>query len=422
MSEAASTAATPSAAPTDAGPMGFGEFVALIALMVSIVAFAIDAMMPSLPEIGRDLALADPNDRQLVISVFILGLGLSPILFGIAGDLYGRKPAILGGFALFGIGCVLSASAQSFELLLIGRALQGIGAAGPRTLAVSIVRDRFEGRAMARVMSFVMMTFIIVPALAPAVGLGIESLAGWRAVFVIFFAFAALLSLWMLLRLPETHQNLAPPGARRPALRPAIRSIGTVLANRAALGYSIATGLIFSAFLSYLSAAEQILAEGYGLGDGFVVVFGSLALAVGFASLVNAALVMRLGMRRLAGLAFTGVTVWSGIFGLWYALAPPEALAVFLLWAFPSFFCFGILFGNLNALAMQPLGAVAGVGAALVGSIANVLSVPIAIGIARLYDGAPTPIIIAFGAMGVLGGLCALWAGAGRATTPEETP
>lgn len=422
MSEAASTAAAQSAAPTDAGPMGFGEFVALIALMVSIVAFAIDAMMPSLPEIGRDLALADANDRQLVISVFILGLGLSPILFGIAGDLYGRKPAILAGFALFGIGCVLSASAQSFEILLIGRALQGIGAAGPRTLAVSIVRDRFEGRAMARVMSFVMMTFIIVPALAPAVGLGIESLAGWRAVFVIFFAFAAVLSLWMLLRLPETHQNLAPPGARRPALGAAIRSIGTVLANRAALGYSVATGLIFSAFLSYLSAAEQILAEGYGLGDGFVVVFGSLALAVGFASLVNAALVMRLGMRRLAGLAFVGVTVWSGVFGLWYALAPPEGLAVFLLWAFPSFFCFGILFGNLNALAMQPLGAIAGVGAALVGSIANVLSVPIAIWIARLYDGAPTPIIIAFGAMGVLGGLCALWAGAGRAATPEGAP
>lgn len=401
------------------GAMGFGEFVALVALTVSFVALSIDAMMPSLPEIAEDLGVAYPNDRQLVISVFVLGLSLSPLAFGLIADAYGRKPAIFLGLAIYGVGCALSALAWSFDAMLLGRLLQGVGAAAPRTLAVTLVRDRFEGRKMARVMSFVMMTFVLVPALAPAMGLAVESVAGWRSVFLALLALGALVIAWMALRLPET----LPAHARRP-LRwsSARRSILHVLTNRVAMGYAMATGFLFAGFLGWLSAAEQILGEGYGLGDWFALAFGLLSLPIGAASLMNAQLVMRLGSERLCAVALGGALLWSTAFAAAFHWGAVAGLSWFLAWAFPCFFAFGVLFGNVNAMAMRPLGAVAGVGAALVATITSLVAAPIGAAIGRAYDGEPTPIIAGFAVGCALCGAFGLWAATARGALDEDAP
>ncbi|MEL6281284.1 MAG: multidrug effflux MFS transporter [Pseudomonadota bacterium] len=392
------------------GP-GFIEFVGFMALTVSIVALSIDAMLPSLPEIAEELQAPTPNDRQLVVSVFILGMSVSPVLFGLAADAHGRRPAMIAGLWIFAAGCVVSATAASFETMLLGRFLQGVGAAGPRTLAVTVVRDRYEGRAMAQVMSFIMTIFILVPALAPSLGLLVESLSGWRAVFVVLLSLSGLIFVWISLRLPET---LAEQDRRPLRWRTVSSGLGRIFRDRTAMGYTLATGFAFAPFLAYLSASEQILADRYGWGDGFVLVFGGLALVIGAAAFVNAHAVMKLGMRRLTGAAQLSLMGCSTVAAAVFAVLGSPSFAVFLVWMIPAMFFSGILFGNVNALAMQPLGAMAGLGAALVGSLSNALSVPIGIGIARAYDGEPTPLAIGFAICAACSWLCARWAESGQ--------
>lgn len=391
---------TPDAGPesaTSAVAPGFAEFVAMMALTISLVALSIDLMLPSLPRIGADLTTPDPNDRQLVVAVFVLGLSLSPVPFGLAADAWGRKPAIAAGLGLFALGAAVAAAAQDFDALLAARLVQGLGAAAPRTLAVTIVRDRFEGREMARVMSFVMAVFVLVPALAPALGLGLERLAGWRAGFAALMATSALLLAWLSLRLPETLR----PESRRP-IRPseALNGALRVLSNRFSMGHTLAIGLIFGAFLAYLGSAQQVLGEAYGLGDGFVYVFGALALSVGAAGQVNARLVRRLGMRPLARRALLGMTAASAILvaaGL-FAPAPPW---LFLSWATACFFCFGMASANLTALAMAPLGSIAGLGGALVNTASNLMATGIGVWIGGFYAGDGRPLALGFLVCGV---------------------
>ena len=397
----------------DLGPMSLFEFVALVAMLISVVALSLDAMLPSLPDIGKDLGVATANDRQLVISTFILGLSLSPIAFGFAADAYGRKPMILLGLSVFAAGCVLSMLATTFEHMLLGRFLQGLGAAGPRTLAVSVVRDRFEGSAMAQVMSFVMMAFIFTPGVAPALGLIVETVAGWRGMFVFLLCLSGLIAIWMGLRLPET----MPAPARRPlSITRIVGDLRLILSSRSACFCALASGFVFAAVLAYLSAAEQLLAEAYGLGDAFVAVFGLLTFVIGAAGYVNAKVVRRIGPDRLSSGAVVFATLWSAVFAIWFGVSSAGGLPAFLLWAVPCFFCVGILFGNLNAMAMRSLGSVAGIGAAVVGSIANFVSFPIGVVIARGYAGDATPIVAGFVICGILAGLSLLIAGTGKDT------
>ena len=361
------------------------EFVPLVALLMSLVALATDAMLPALPAIGRDLGVPRPNDVQYVVTALFLGLGLGQILYGPLSDRTGRKPAIYAGLAVFMVGCLVSIFARSFEAMLAGRVLQGIGVAGPRIVVMALIRDLYEGPRMARLMSFALAVFILVPAVAPALGQGILLVSGWRAIFAVFFATAAVAFVWLALRQPET----LPADRRRPFSPRAIGgAVREILGIRAALGYTLATGFAFSPFVAYLSSAQQIFQGSYGVGALFPLYFGVLALAIGGASLVNGRLVMKYGMRRLSTMAAWGITLvslvaWAGAFA--FDGLPP--LWLFLAYLMAVFVCVGLIFGNLNALAMEPLGHIAGVGAAVVASLSTFISVPLGALIGQSFDG-----------------------------------
>ena len=375
-----------------------GEFVPLIALLMSLVALAIDAMLPALPAIGRDLEAPRPNDVQFVITSLFLGLGLGQMLFGPLSDRIGRRPAIHAGLVLFMIGCLVSIFAPTFETMIVGRVLQGIGVAGPRIVTVALVRDQYEGRQMARLMSFAMAVFILVPTVAPALGQVILWLGSWRAIFTTFFAISAIAFAWFALRQPET----LPAERRRPfSVRAIGQAVGETLRIRAALGYTLATGFVFAPFVAYLSSAQQIFQEAYRTGALFPVYFGVLALAIGCASLLNGRLVVKHGMRRLSKAATVSIVLvslvaWAGAFA--FGGLPP--LWLFMAYLLAVFLCIGLLFGNLNALAMEPLGHIAGVGAAVVASLATFISVPLGALVGQSFDGTIYAQIGAFAVFG----------------------
>ena len=374
------------------------EFVPLIALLMSLVALAIDAMLPALPAIGRDLEAPRPNDVQYVITSLFLGLGLGQMLFGPLSDRIGRRPAIHAGLVLFMIGCLVSIFAPTFETMIVGRVLQGIGVAGPRIVTVALVRDQYEGRQMARLMSFAMAVFILVPTVAPALGQVILWLGSWRAIFTTFFAIAVIAFAWFALRQPET----LPVERRRPfSVRAIGQAVGETLRIRAALGYTLATGFVFAPFVAYLSSAQQIFQEAYRTGALFPVYFGVLALAIGCASLLNGRLVVKHGMRRLSKAATVSIVLvslvaWAGTFA--FGGLPP--LWLFMAYLLAVFLCIGLLFGNLNALAMEPLGHIAGVGAAVVASLSTFISVPLGALVGQSFDGTMYAQIAAFAVFG----------------------
>ena len=374
--------------------ISLGEFVALMAFIMSLVALSIDAMLPAFPAMARDLSIQDGNDIQLVISVLFIGLATGQLFYGPLSDSIGRKPAIYTGITLFVLGSILSMTASDFTIMLAGRLLQGIGAAGPRTVSVALIRDRFHGSEMARVMSFIMTVFILVPIFAPALGQGVLLLAGWRTIFGIFIALAVAVAIWLALRQPET---LSPENRKPFTLFNVYSAFGEVLKNRIAVVYTLVTGFVSGAFLTYLNTSQQMFQEQYGLGKQFPIYFGLLAVSVGCASLLNSTLVMRFGMHRLANVALRGMMILSWLFLLigWANNGHPE-LWLFMILCFALFFFIGVLFGNLNSIAMEPLGHVAGTGAAAVGSFSTVMAVALSFLIGRAYDGSLFPMAIGF--------------------------
>lgn len=400
---------TEGAGRANPGPI---EFIVLMALMVSLVALSIDAMLPALGEIGTDLGVARDNDTQWVVTALFLGLAVAQLLYGPLSDSIGRKPAIYLGMAVFVVGCLLSIFATNFTVMLAGRVLQGIGAAGPRIVTVALVRDGYEGQAMARIMSFVMAVFILVPALAPILGQGILMVAHWRGIFVCFLALAVFASTWFAIRQPET---LAPDKRVGFSFKQTASAIVETGTNRTAFGYMLAAGLIFGAFVGYLNSVQQIFQVQYGLGAAFPFYFAVLALSIGCASFLNARLVMRHGMRVLSRWALQALSILSVVFlvaAVWQAGHPP--LWTLMGYCLLSFFCLGILFGNFNALAMEPLGHIAGTGAAVVGSLTTFLSLVFGLMIGQAYDGTVLPLIGGFAVLGVAALLVMAWTERGR--------
>ena len=389
------------------------EFVLLIAFLMSLVALATNAMLPALPMIGRDLGAPHPNDGQFVITSVFLGVGIGQIVFGPLSDRIGRKAAIHAGLALFMAGCVVSVFASTFDAMIAGRVLQGIGVAAPRVVTMALVRDRYEGARMGRLMSMVLAVFILVPSVAPALGQVIIWLAGWRAIFTTFLVIAAIAFAWLAVRQPET----LPPERRRAFSPSAIgRAVIEIVRIRAALGYTLATGFVFAPFVAYMSSAQQIFQQAYHTGALFPAYFAVLALATGGALLVNGRLVVRYGMRRLSAVAAGAVTLvsvvaWAG--ALAFEGLPP--LWLFIAYLMSVFVCVGFMFGNLSALAMEPLGHVAGAGAAVVSSLSTLIAVPLGILVGQRFDGTMYPFIGAFAIFGAATYAANVWAkGASR--------
>jgi DHA1 family bicyclomycin/chloramphenicol resistance-like MFS transporter len=365
-------------------------------------------MLPALSQMSTDLQVQNANDRQLVVSVIFLGLAIGQLFFGPLSDKTGRKPAIYAGLALFMAGSLISVFSISFPMMLFGRLLQGAGVSAPRAVGLALVRDRYEGRAMARVMSFVMTIFILVPMIAPTLGQAILLFSGWRTIFGSFVLLAVITLIWFALRMPET---LAPENRAPFSLRRIIKTTFEIIKIRPALGFTVIAGLISGLHLGYLSSAQQIFQEQYALEELFPLYFAIVALSIGLASFFNARLVMRFGMRALVRWSLfiiLGLAVAALGIALLNAGQPP--LWFMMVYFMLTFFCVGILFGNNNALAMQPLGHIAGIGAAVVGSLSTLIAVPLGTIIGRSYNGTILPLIAGIAILSGLSLLVLRWA------------
>ena len=379
---------------TPQSPLGKREFIALMGMTSASIAFSIDAMLPSLPEIGQALTPEAINRAQLVLTSFVLGMGIGTFFTGPLSDAFGRRRVLLGGFFLYMIGALLGMLAGSLELLLAARLIQGLGAAGPRVVAMAVIRDRFSGRQMAQVMSFVMMVFTLVPAFAPSMGAGIIYLVGWRGLFGAFVVFAIINSMWFGLRQPET---LLPENRRE--FRPAKlwEGVKEVLANRTVRTTIMVQTMIFGSLFGMLTTTQQVFDITFGQGANFPLWFGAIALVSGTASVVNATFVVRLGMRRIIRVTLMVQIMLSGGFAIlvWSGLMPATLyFPAFLLWMTSVFFMAGMTIGNLNAIAMEPMGHMAGMAASVTSALFTVSAVLIAAPIGLAFDGTPLPLAI----------------------------
>lgn len=396
----------PTSESTTPQRLATNEFVVLMAMIISLVALSIDAMLPALPSIAIDLGVEGENGAQLVVSFMFLGYAVGQLIYGPLSDTIGRRPAIYAGIAIFVLGCSLSLASTTYPMMLAGRVLQGIGAASPRIVSVAMIRDQYEGQAMARITSMIMAVFIVVPAIAPAVGQGILMIAHWRAIFALLLFQALVGVAWLAIRQPET----LPPDKRHSfSLAGLVQRAGMVCRQRTAVGYTFASGFAFGGFVGYLMSAQQIFQELYRVADLFPVYFGALALALGAASLVNSSLVLRFGMVRMCYFGLAGLCLLTVPFVLFvYAQAGQPPLWLFISFMLSAFFCVGLLFGNFSAMAMAPLGEVAGIGSAMVGSVSTVVSLVIGSAIGQSYDGTVLPLVGGM-ALVALASLATMW-------------
>ena len=391
--EAPAPAAPPRTEPLARPALPLVEFVALLALLFSSVAYAIDAMLPLITQMGRELAPAQPARAELVITVFVAGLGLGTFVAGPLSDALGRRRVILGGIVVYMAAATVAALSESLTALLAARFVQGLGTAGPRVAAQALVRDLYAGRMMARVMSFAMTLFVLVPAVAPLIGAGLAALFGWRSIFWSFLAFGVISGGWLLIRQPET----LPPERRRPLNAARLwGALREVLGHARVRHYLAALSLAFATMFLWLSTIARIFEESFDRGPAFPVWFAIIALMSAPASLLNARLVMRLGMQRLVISAFA-VQIASALMILavvW--LAPPTwQFPAFILFMWLQFSCVGLSFGNLNALALEPLGHVAGMAASVMGGVSTLFAALIAMALGSLGDGTPVPLAMA---------------------------
>ncbi|QEY14966.1 Bcr/CflA family efflux MFS transporter [Cellvibrio sp. KY-GH-1] len=369
-----------------------GEFTLLVALMMSIVAISIDALLPALGFIGQEINLSHPNQIQYVISALFLGMALGQLVCGPLSDATGRKKVLYGGIALFFCGSAICFFATSIEGLLIGRFVQGLGVAGPYVSAISIVRDKYAGNEMARIMSLVMMIFIMVPALAPSLGQAVLLISSWRYIFVLYIVYALIIGVWIFWRLEET----LPKEFRIPFTRTGfIDGFKEVISNYSTMCYTLCMGLFFGSFMGYLNSSQQIFQELFNTGKLFTVYFGVLALLFGVASMVNARFVQKWGMEYLCRQATLGIIFSSAIFLALQLITTPN-LWLFLAYAAVLFFCFGLVFGNVNAMAMEPMGHVAGIASAVIGASSSIISMIIGTAIGQMYDNTLVPMTCGF--------------------------
>ncbi|MEM7290175.1 MAG: MFS transporter [Pseudomonadota bacterium] len=385
------------------------EFVGMVAMLFAMIAYSIDAMLPALQVIGGEFSPYDINRGQLVVTSFVLGMGVGTLFVGSLSDAYGRKTVLLVGIIVYVAATWLAWRAASLEALLISRFLQGICVAAPRIVGVAIIRDIYSGHQMARIMSFAMMVFAIVPALAPFVGSVILLYYDWRAIFVSFAVFAVFAATWFGVRQPET----LPVNARIPfrffELR---RAFAGTMQNTMFVLTTLVQGLILGMLMSLISSTQQIYDITFNEGARFPAWFAATALIAATASGLNAAMVARFGMRALITAALTTQLVISVIMivAIWdeYWLGG-SYLAAYFLWSTSIFFMLGFSLGNLNALAMEPMGHTAGMAASIVGSVSTIISVLIAVPVGLAFDGTPLPLAIGSAFCCATGSLLMRW-------------
>jgi DHA1 family bicyclomycin/chloramphenicol resistance-like MFS transporter len=375
------------------------EFITLMAALMATVALSLDALLPALDLIGKAVGNSDPVKNQWLVSIFFLGVGSGPLLFGPISDSIGRKPVVYIGFAIFVGASFLCVGSGSLGWMIFGRFLQGVALSAPRTISIAMIRDKFSGDYMARIMSFVTAIFILIPVIAPALGKTILDFFGWKAIFHFQVLFGIAVVVWFWLRQPETL-----PPRKRKTFRPIILWTGfrEVLQYRRTVFFTLIWGLITGSFLVYLSTTQVIFEIQYGVEDLFPYLFAALAVTIGGATLVNGSLVLKYGMLRLIGmslLSFTGIALF---YVLLYYGGPNPSLPVLMVFLCLQFFTIGFLFGNLRAMAMEPLGHIAGLGAAITGFLATVISVALSTWIGSFLQQTVMPLFTGFLVCGLL--------------------
>ena len=375
------------------------EFVALMASLMSIVALAIDALLPALSIIGRAVNSIESTDNQLLITMIFLGLGCGQLLFGPLSDSFGRKPIVYMGFIIFLIASFICIYAETIEIMIVGRILQGIGLSAPRTISISIIRDSYRGDYMAKIMSFVTVIFILVPIIAPALGKFILNIYNWQAIFYAQLVFAAIVGIWFWKRQKETLKEEFKVKFSKHLF---IDGFKELIKFKETMAFTIISGLITGAFLVYLSSSQQIFEIQYGLGDEFPFIFAGLAITVGLATFLNGTLVMRFGMRKLAFYALISYCLIAIVYVIVFWSKANPSIEVLLLFLALQFFALGFLFGNLRSIAMEPIGHIAGIGAAITGFVATLLSVPIGTYIGKFVTTTVHPVFFGFAICGCI--------------------
>jgi DHA1 family bicyclomycin/chloramphenicol resistance-like MFS transporter len=398
--------------------MGFKEFVALIAALMATNALGIDSMLPALQQIGASLGVVHPNERQWIITAYMLGFGSATVVYGPLVDRFGRKPILVWGLAAYVLFNLMVVVSRSFELVLIARALQGVAAAASRVVAVSIVRDCYAGRMMARVMSLTFVVFLGVPILAPSLGQVVILFINWRWIFVVLAWFGLAVLIWAALRLPETlHEEDRIPIA----VSSVTHSFIVVCTNRLSLGYTLAMTAIFGSLIGFINSSEQVFTDVFKEPLLFSTIFAIIAAFMAIASLVNARLVERLGMRALSHAALLGFIAISATHAA-VAFLGFETIWTFAILQSMMMFCFGLLAGNFGAIAMEPLGHVAGIAASAQGFVSTVGAALIGFAIGQSYNGTDIPLTLGFGACGVIALVMVLLTENGKLFSRQAAP
>nr|WP_299383750.1 multidrug effflux MFS transporter [Allomuricauda sp.] len=375
------------------------EFVALMAALMSIVALAIDALLPAISNIGEAIHSYSATDNQLLITMIFLGLGVGQLVFGPLSDCYGRKPVVYLGFILFALASVICVWAPSLEIMVVGRILQGIGLSAPRTLSISIIRDTYKGDYMAKVMSFVVAFFILIPVVAPAIGKLILDAFGWEAIFYIQLFFALVVALWFWKRQPETLK----PQYKIPFTRHVfVDGVREFFKFRETIVFTFVSGLVTGAFLVYLSASQHIFETQYNLKEAFPYIFAGLAISIGLSTFMNGTLVMRFGMRKLSLFALTVFCAIAILYVLLFWGTPNPNIYILVGFLSIQFFCLGFMWGNFRSIAMEPIGHIAGIGAAINGFVSTLLAIPIATFIGDFIADSVWPLFAGLAICGIL--------------------
>ncbi len=376
------------------------EFIALMASLMSLVALSIDALLPALEQIGVSLGTQqESNNNQLLVTMIFLGLGFGQLISGPVSDSLGRKPVIYGGFLLFVIASFICVTSKSIEMMVFGRILQGIGLSAPRTISIAMVRDSFSGDYMAKIMSFIVVIFILVPVIAPAIGKLMLDVYGWKSIFYSQLIFGVLVMFWLWKRQPET---LKEENRIKLSIRLFIDGTKEFFKHRQAIIFTLISGFITGSFMVYLSASQQIFQEQYNLIDEFQYIFAGLAISVGFATFLNGTLVMKLGMQKLIAIFLIVFTFIPIIYIFLFYQTENPSITILLTFFGLQFFAIGFLFGNLRALAMQPVGHIAGIGAAINGFTSTIMAVPIATYIGKFIVTTTLPLFVGFLVCGIL--------------------